>query len=60
MQSDAAGAVVAAAGLPGLAARTGRHLPTILHLIRGGSGAPRGRRALAPRRSLAPIGKRGW
>ena len=36
---------------------TGRHLPTILLPIRGGSAAPRERRALAPRRGLAPIGK---
>ena len=45
---DAAGAgaddaaVVAAAGLPGLAACTGRHLPTVLHLIRGGPVFPAG------------------
>ena len=38
--------------------KTGRHLPTILVQIRGGSAAPRECRALAPRRGLAPIGKR--
>ena len=37
---------------------TGRNLPTILLPIRRGSATPRERRALPPRRGLAPIGKK--